>query len=275
MKRINYFFFSLLLIMVSCTCNNTDHKLTYIEEYENGNPKFISVVDTVLKEKCFQFFYENGNLEKKYCELKGVPTGKIEFYYPTGELEEFGTLVNGDLNGVYNAYYKNGQLEETSFRVNDKKEGESKYYLPDGRLRTVYVYVEDKAMYKKTYNYNEDKELESVEEEIAPIVRVNKTVLLVGEDLTLNINLPRKVDLVHDKLENYSIYIGSAEKEGEDQEFLYPTTKVIMIKGRGEVTLQSLFNNPGIYYLYGQLVYRMEDGEKDLKGFKIEIEVKE
>lgn len=124
--------------------------------HENGRVECIGLIINEKKEKCWSYYFPNGNIQKQICYKEGKPFDKAEFYYENGgiktegEYDEFGLKT-----GEWMQYHNKGRLKSKGNYSQGKKVKEWYYFDHEGRLESE-VYLDDNGAYLYEKQYYED-----------------------------------------------------------------------------------------------------------------------
>ena len=140
-----------------------------------------------------QYFYPNGQLEKRvnyvsteeggtfeyqyprrtkdtivyeprmYTHHNGVANGIIKYYYPTGQIEKIEEYDKGILNGKFYSYYRNGQVkEEREYKLNCPI-GTWQVWHENGQLASIFQY-ENCQLFDTIYSWYENGQLAEIKQ---------------------------------------------------------------------------------------------------------------
>lgn len=147
------------------------YKSTYY--YSNGNIKTIEIFNKNReKNGNWQWFSENGKIEKSCNYKNGKYNGEWKSYHENGQLKKIGNYLNGEWAdgdadrpqsisspfnydqgkiGEWKCYYPNGNLRWINIFINDQKNGQWKYYGENGKLNQIILYKDGKIIKKSVY----------------------------------------------------------------------------------------------------------------------------
>jgi antitoxin component YwqK of YwqJK toxin-antitoxin module len=122
-----------------------DEELTpYIEYHNNGNVYVKGQENSVgQREGIWEYFYENGNIERRTPYKEGKMNGIKELFYPSGNIQWRIPYKEGKRDGIEEVFYETGNIIETTLWKNGKLIEETKPeltpYIEYDRNGNVYI----------------------------------------------------------------------------------------------------------------------------------------
>jgi len=122
----NFFYISVLLVIISCGKETNCDSLNYIDNYTLLNGKFYTG-------EC-EKFYSNGRVFSKQRYYKGLDHGNWKFYYENGNLKTEANFSQGKKVGNWKFYYEDGSLWKDYFYLNGEKDSIWRTFSQEGNL---------------------------------------------------------------------------------------------------------------------------------------------
>ena len=140
------------------------HKGTYVNDIEFGKFEIYYINGKLHRKGTYVFgkneygnttnvtdgvteqYYNNGQLEERIVDTKGIHNGLSERYFYDGKLKEKCTYINGNIVGPYISYYSDGQLRSkfvfklTPDKLNSYYDGQYEIYYPNGQIQIKCTY---------------------------------------------------------------------------------------------------------------------------------------
>ena len=91
-----------------------------------------------------EWFYEDGQLQRKRNYKDGKEDGLYESYHENGQLEFKGNYKDGERDGLREWYYEDGQLQRKRNYKDGKKDGLYESYHENGQLKSKRNYKDGK-----------------------------------------------------------------------------------------------------------------------------------
>ena len=115
----------------------------YEKFYENGQLEQRGSLINKEPDGLWEWFHKNGQLELRRTYNNGEIDGLWEGYYENGQLQLRGNYKNGKLDGPYETFHDNGQLEQRGIYNNGKMDGLREYFDKDGNLTGAKEYKDE------------------------------------------------------------------------------------------------------------------------------------
>ena len=88
------------------------------------------------KDGLVEWYYENGQLERKVNYKEGKQDGLVEWYYENGQLEGKGNYKDEKKDGLWKVYHENGQVKGKFNYKDGKQDGVVETYYANGQLKS-------------------------------------------------------------------------------------------------------------------------------------------
>ncbi len=125
--------------------------------------------------------FQNGEISRRYYEVKGKKEGKMTDYYPGGKIESERLFKNDLQAGRTVLYHPGGQVKEVQYYENGTREGGDTIWYEDGSLKFTATFREGKlhGYLRKwqadgTLNFEAKYEMDSLVEVKGESVRRNQ-----------------------------------------------------------------------------------------------------
>lgn len=144
-----------------------------LQNYNDGNPKYLKTYINGLKEGEELLYFEDGKEWKVINYEQGKLNGEFIVYFRSGEIEFKGDYKNGIAVGKSVTYNKNKQIEKAcldgnEFRIckgfyeNGKIKSISKYNLNSGTINSLVLFDENSNKSEEHFYDDEGKEIDKV-----------------------------------------------------------------------------------------------------------------
>lgn len=111
-------FYLILFVIASLTGFTQDKKI--IQEYPNGKPSLIIIMNSKNEKVKEISYFENGAIDYEGTFKNGVEHGIWTYYYENGNKKYIETYKNGVEEGKHYEYSTQGQLEKIETYSNGK-----------------------------------------------------------------------------------------------------------------------------------------------------------
>ena len=152
--------------MIAFKAYNKDGSIRDEATHKGKTMPFVdySPIGTVLSKGNFKagerdgvwnFYHENGVIEKTSTYVDGYSQGVVKKYFNTGKLEFLYKVTDNYADSRFYEYYKNGKTYCEGWYSEGNKTGEWLYYYPNGKLSNRAYYLDDEKVGKDyTYDLN-------------------------------------------------------------------------------------------------------------------------
>jgi len=134
----------------------------YIRYWDDGTLSKVMEKGSYLDDKregVWEWYYENGQLNRKGSYIYGKMDGFWEEYYENGQLNWKGSYKNEKpVDGIYTEYHQNGQLKCKGSYLNGKRDDVWEFYYENGKLEEKGSFLNGNLNGVWEY-YNEDGSL--------------------------------------------------------------------------------------------------------------------
>jgi antitoxin component YwqK of YwqJK toxin-antitoxin module len=106
-----------------------DEELTpYIEYHDNGNVWIKGQENSVgQREGIWEYFWENGNIERRIPFKEGKVDGIQEVFYPNGNIDFRTPFKDGNMDGIQEWFDEEGNITKTTLWKNGEVIEETKH----------------------------------------------------------------------------------------------------------------------------------------------------